>query len=76
MNVAALIAARETLTNAPAAAQFKWRAACEWKGGTHSHSTVEGFYGLGVTKKLLPSMLTTRKFSPPRTKVPRQSSTS
>src|ERR1700689_1735204 len=47
VNVAALIAAREALTDAPAAAQFKWRAACEWKDGTHSHSTVEGFYGLG-----------------------------
>ena len=46
VNVAALIAAREELTKAPAAAQFKWRAACEWKNGTHSHSTVEGFYGL------------------------------
>jgi len=47
VNVAALIAAREALTQAPAGAQFKWRAACEWKDGTHSHSTVEGFYGLG-----------------------------
>jgi len=47
VNVAALIAAREALTDTPAAAQFKWRAACEWKNGTHSHSTVEGFYGLG-----------------------------
>jgi uncharacterized OsmC-like protein len=47
VNVEALIAAREALTAAPAAAQFKWRAACEWKNGTHSHSTVEGFFGLG-----------------------------
>src|SRR5262244_2763347 len=47
VNVAALIAAREALTNAPEAARFKWRAACEWRNGTHSHSTVEGFYGLG-----------------------------
>jgi uncharacterized OsmC-like protein len=47
VNVEALIAAREALTKAPEAAQFKWRAACEWKDGTHSHSTVEGFYGLG-----------------------------
>ena len=47
VNVAALIDAREALTEAPAGAQFKWRAACEWKNGTHSHSTVEGFYGLG-----------------------------
>jgi uncharacterized OsmC-like protein len=47
VNVAALIAAREELTNSPAAAQFKFRAVCEWKNGTHSHSSVEGFYGLG-----------------------------
>src|SRR5499427_10330104 len=47
VNVDALIAARDALTKAPGAAQFKWRAACEWKDGTHSHSTVEGFYGLG-----------------------------
>ena len=47
VNVDALIAARDALTKAPEAAQFKWRAACEWKNGTHSNSTVEGFYGLG-----------------------------
>ena len=47
VNVDALLAAREALTDAPEGAQFKWRAACEWKNGTHSHSTVEGFYGLG-----------------------------
>ncbi len=47
VNVEALIAAREALAKAPEAAQFKWRAACEWKDGTHSHSTVEGYYGLG-----------------------------
>jgi organic hydroperoxide reductase OsmC/OhrA len=51
VNVAALIAAREALTKAPAAAQFKWRAVCEWKDGTHSHSTVEGFYGLGQEQR-------------------------
>ena len=47
VNVEALLDARAALTDAPAAAQFKWRATCEWKNGTHSHSTVEGFYGLG-----------------------------
>jgi uncharacterized OsmC-like protein len=47
VNVEALISARDALTKAPEAAQFKWRAACEWKNGTHSHSTVESFYGLG-----------------------------
>src|SRR5262245_11228708 len=51
VKVEALIAAREALTNAPAAAQFKWRAACEWKNGTHSHSTVEGFFGLGEEQR-------------------------
>src|SRR5580765_2335607 len=47
VNVQALLDARDALTKAPQAAQFKWRAACEWKDGTHSHSTVESFYGLG-----------------------------
>jgi len=47
VNVEALLGAREALTEAPEAAQFKWRAACEWKNGTHSHSTVESFFGLG-----------------------------
>ena len=51
VNVDALIAARDALTKAPAAAQFKWRAACEWRDGTHSHSTVEGFYGLGQEQR-------------------------
>src|SRR5215813_2310381 len=51
VNVDALVAAREALTNAPAAAQFKWRAACEWKNGTHSHSTVESFFGLGEEQR-------------------------
>jgi uncharacterized OsmC-like protein len=47
VNTVALIAAREALSKAPQAAQFKWRAQCEWKDGTHSQSTVEGYYGLG-----------------------------
>ena len=47
VNVEALLGAREALTAAPEAAQFTWRAACEWKNGTYTHSTVEGFFGLG-----------------------------
>jgi uncharacterized OsmC-like protein len=47
VNVAALLDARVALTDAPEAAQFTWRASCEWKNGTYSHSTVEGFFGLG-----------------------------
>jgi len=47
VNVEALLGAREALTGAPAGAQFQWRATCEWVNGTHSHSTVESFFGLG-----------------------------
>ena len=47
VNVQHLIGAREALTATPAAAQFQWRATCEWKNGTHSHSIVENFFGLG-----------------------------
>jgi uncharacterized OsmC-like protein len=47
VNVQALLEAREALTAAPEAAQFQWRASCTWRNGTHSHSTVEGFGGLG-----------------------------
>jgi len=51
VNVAALLDAREALTATPEGAQFMWRATCEWKHGTHSHSTVEGFFGLGEEHK-------------------------
>ncbi len=51
VNVQALLDAREALSEAPEAAQFKWRASCKWVNGTHSRSTVEGFYGLGEEQK-------------------------
>ena len=47
VNVEALLDARQALSEAPEAAQFQWRAKCEWVKGTHSRSTVEGFFGLG-----------------------------
>jgi uncharacterized OsmC-like protein len=47
VNVQALLEAREALTAAPEAADFTWKASCSWVRGTHSHSTVEGFSGLG-----------------------------
>lgn len=47
VNVQALLDAREALSQAPEAAQFKWRATCKWVNGTYSRSTVEGFFGLG-----------------------------
>ena len=51
VNVQALLDARVALESAPEAAQFQWRASCEWKNGTHSHSTVEGYFGLGEHHK-------------------------
>ena len=51
VNVEALLGAREALTEAPEAAKFEWRATCEWQNGTHSNSTVEGFFGLGGEQK-------------------------
>ena len=47
VNVEALLGARAALMEAPEAAQFTWRATCEWVNGTHSRSTVDGFFGLG-----------------------------
>ena len=41
VNVEALLGAREVLSDAPEAAQFSWRASCEWKKGTHSKTVVE-----------------------------------
>jgi uncharacterized OsmC-like protein len=51
VNVEALLGAREALKGAPEAAKFTWRATCEWKNGTHSHSVVKGFFGLGEEQR-------------------------
>ena len=51
VNVEALLGAREALTGAPEAAQFTWRASCTWRTGTHSHSTVTSFTGLGTEQQ-------------------------
>ena len=51
VNVQALLDARVALSEAPEAAKFQWRATCEWKNGTHSHSSVEGYFGLGEEHK-------------------------
>jgi uncharacterized OsmC-like protein len=47
VNSAALLDARNALTDAPEAAAFTWRATTNWVHGTYSRSTVEGFFGLG-----------------------------
>lgn len=51
INIEALLGAREALTAAPEAAKFVWRAASEWKSGTHTESRVDGFFGLGEEQK-------------------------
>ena len=48
VNVDALLGARTALEQAPEAAQFKWRASCEWLNGTHSRSAIGNFFGLGA----------------------------
>ena len=47
VNVEALLGAREALTATPEGAKFTWRATCKWVNGTHSRSTIKGFFGLG-----------------------------
>ena len=51
VNVEALLGAREALRDAPEGAKFAWRATCKWISGTHSRSTVNGFFGLGTEQK-------------------------
>jgi uncharacterized OsmC-like protein len=51
VNVEALLGAREALTEMPEAAKFVWRAASEWKSGTHAETSVESFFGLGEEQK-------------------------
>jgi uncharacterized OsmC-like protein len=48
VDVAALHAIKSALTEMPPAAQFTWRASCEWLGGVHSKSTIETFFGAGA----------------------------
>lgn len=47
VNVGALLEAREALTETPAAAQFQWKASCDWIRGTHAQAQVQKFFGLG-----------------------------
>ena len=47
VNVEALLGARAALTEAPAGAKFQWRATCKWVYGTHSRSSIKGYFGLG-----------------------------
>ncbi len=50
VDLQALLDAREALTAQPEAAQFTWRAQCDWVDGTHSRTTIASFFGLGETQ--------------------------
>lgn len=47
VNVEFLLGARDLLESQPEGAAFKWRATNTWVTGTHSRSTIHGFFGLG-----------------------------
>lgn len=51
VNVAALLGAREAVSKDPQFGQFTWRATCRWMKGTHSRSTIDGFYGFGEERR-------------------------
>lgn len=51
VNVEALLGAKQALTDNPEAARFTWRATSEWLEGTHSRTTIDGFFGLGGEHK-------------------------
>jgi uncharacterized OsmC-like protein len=45
VNVEALLGARDAFADTPEIATFQWRSTVSWVNGTHSQSTVDGFYG-------------------------------
>lgn len=47
VDVPTLFATIDAVAAAPAAAAFRFRATNEWRSGTHSRSTIDGFYGTG-----------------------------
>ena len=48
VNTDFLLTARDALAAQPEGAQFKWRVENQWVRGTHSRSSVKGFFGLGA----------------------------
>lgn len=51
IDVDAVFASREALKEMPAAAAFKLRAVNRWVLGTHTQSTVAGFFGAGAEQE-------------------------
>lgn len=48
VNVEAILGARQALEGAPEAAEFVWKATSQWKGGVHTSTKVDKFFGLGT----------------------------
>jgi uncharacterized OsmC-like protein len=48
VNTEFLLTARDALAAEPAGANFKWRVTNTWVKGTHSRTSVDGFFGLGA----------------------------
>lgn len=48
VNTEALFGALDAVKAQPEAAKFQFRATNEWQSGTHSRSTIHGFFGLGA----------------------------
>ena len=47
VDTATLFATLDAVEQAPAAAQFQFRAHSEWVDGTHSRSTIADYFGVG-----------------------------
>ncbi|MEL7541022.1 MAG: OsmC family protein [Pseudomonadota bacterium] len=47
VNVDAILQARTILEDAPQAADFTWKATSEWKGGVHTRTEMNSYFGLG-----------------------------
>jgi uncharacterized OsmC-like protein len=51
VDTATLFATLDAVKGAPQAAQFQFRASNEWVSGTHSRSTIDGFFGVGEERR-------------------------
>jgi uncharacterized OsmC-like protein len=51
VDTATLFATLDAVKEAPQAAQFQFRANNEWVSGTHSRSTIDGFFGVGEERR-------------------------
>jgi uncharacterized OsmC-like protein len=50
VDTTALFATLDAVKAAPEAARFQFRASNQWLSGTHSRSTIDGFYGVGAER--------------------------